>query len=183
MEFLDSDFQFSSKNNGRNIFEFSIEEQARMTREAAAFQKKYPNQERAPKDRTNLIYCLLMAGTLVIFYLVPKFVWYIMPSAFKNDYSKIKQYWNKFSSYKKFLCRRNNFPTLRFLITENLLNPKRSVCSNSKLSISMNKLISYRSPRLFVTKILKEFFPKKFLIDLRFMFRAFSALITEIFMK
>ena len=92
MEFLDSDFQFSSKNNGRNIFEFSIEEQARMTREAAAFQKKYPNQERAPKDRTNLIYCLLMAGTLVIFYLVPKFVWYIMPSAFKNDYSKIKQY-------------------------------------------------------------------------------------------
>ena len=92
MEFLDSDFQFSSKNHGRNIFEFSIEEQARMTREAAAFQKKYPNQERAPKDRTNLIYCLLMVGTVVIFYLVPKFVWYIMPSAFRNDFSKIKQF-------------------------------------------------------------------------------------------
>ena len=77
-------------HTGRNIFDFSIEERASMMREVAEFQKKYPNSTRMPKDRSNLIYCLLMAISVVIFYAVPKLVWYIIPIAFRFDFSQIK---------------------------------------------------------------------------------------------
>ena len=92
MSLLDSDFEFPSKNNEQNIFEFSMEEKAGMTRDAAEFQKKSPNQKRAPKDRTNVRYCFIIAGIVFAFYLLPKFVAYIIPFALKNDYSKIKKF-------------------------------------------------------------------------------------------
>ena len=75
---------------GRNIFDFSIEERASMIREVAEFQKKYPDSARMPKDRSNLIYCLLMAISVMIFYAVPKLVWFMIPIAFPNDFSQIK---------------------------------------------------------------------------------------------
>ena len=92
MSFLDSDFEFPSKNNDQNIFEFSMEEKAGMTRDAAEFQKKSPSQKRAPKNRTNFRYCIIIAGIVFVFYLLPKFVAYIIPLAFKSYYSKIKQF-------------------------------------------------------------------------------------------
>ena len=110
LESLDIEFPFPTKKNGRNIFEFSIKEKAGMTREAAELHKKCLNQKRSdstgspwnsqsrpmpipePKDRTNLRYFLLILGIIFIFYLLPKFVSFIIPFAFKNDYSKIKQF-------------------------------------------------------------------------------------------
>ena len=77
-------------HTGRNIFDFSIEERASMMREVAEFQKKYPNSARMPKDRLNLIYCLLMAISVVIFYAVPKLVWCMIPITFRFDFSQIK---------------------------------------------------------------------------------------------
>ena len=64
-----------------------------MMREVAEFQKKYPNSARMPKDRSNLIYCLLMAISVVIFYAVPKLVWYMIPLAFRFDLSQIETPW------------------------------------------------------------------------------------------